>query len=81
MTSFGDRQGYAEKLLPLSQRRWQQLVAAMQRENYPSLACPAITVCLAVTSLRPGEERWDVENGGFYHRILGMTVLPGIESR
>ena len=33
---------------------------------------------LAITSLRPGEERRDVENGRFYDRILGMTVLPGV---
>jgi hypothetical protein len=36
---------------------------------------------LAITSLRPGEERGDVETGRFFERILGMTVLPGIEPR
>ena len=32
---------------------------------------------LAITSLRPGEERPDVADGRFLERILGMTVLPG----
>jgi hypothetical protein len=36
---------------------------------------------LAITSLRPGEERPDVANGRFIERILGMTVLPGTEPR
>jgi hypothetical protein len=36
---------------------------------------------LAITTLRPGEERPDVENGRFYQRILGMTILPGGEAR
>ena len=35
---------------------------------------------LAITTLRPGEERSDVEKGRFYDRILGMTILPGAES-
>lgn len=41
---LGRKQGYAENLLPLSGERWQQLVASMRRESYPSLARPAITV-------------------------------------
>lgn len=31
---------------------------------------------LAVTTLRPGEERRDVAADRFYSRVLGMTVLP-----
>ncbi len=57
ITAFGDRQGYAENLLPLSPKRWQQLVAAMQPESYPSLARPAITVrntaCRVFPTSRP----------------------------
>jgi len=41
----------------------------------------AVVGRLAITSLRPGEERPDVESGRFYDRILGMTVLPGIEAK
>ena len=36
---------------------------------------------LVITSLRPGEERRDVKKGRFSERILGMTVLPGVEAR
>jgi len=36
---------------------------------------------LAITSLHPGEERSDVENGRFFRGVLGMAVLPGIEPR
>lgn len=57
VTSYGNRQGYAENLLPLTRERWQQLVAALQRESYPSLARPAITVrntaCRVFPSARP----------------------------
>jgi hypothetical protein len=44
VASFGARQGYAENLLPLSKERWQRLVASLNRESYPSLARPAVTV-------------------------------------
>ncbi len=44
VASYGNRQGYGENLLPIGEERWQQLVAALQRESYPSLARPAITV-------------------------------------
>jgi cell wall-associated NlpC family hydrolase len=54
---FGDKQGYGENLLPLGGERWQQLVAALRRESYPSLARPAITVrntaCRAFPTARP----------------------------
>jgi cell wall-associated NlpC family hydrolase len=57
VASFGDRQGYAENLLPLGRERWQQLVAALQQESYPSLARPAITVrntaCRLFPTARP----------------------------
>jgi hypothetical protein len=57
VAAFGRKQGYAENLLPLDQARWQQLVAALQRESYPSLARPAITVrntaCRVFPSSRP----------------------------
>jgi hypothetical protein len=57
VASFGRKQGYAENLLPLDQARWQQLVAALQRESYPSLARPAITVrntaCRVFPTSRP----------------------------
>jgi cell wall-associated NlpC family hydrolase len=36
---------------------------------------------LVITTLRPGEERDDVEDGRFYRAILGMTVLPGTATR
>lgn len=36
---------------------------------------------LAVTSLHPGEERRDVRRNGFLERILGITLLPGVEER
>jgi cell wall-associated NlpC family hydrolase len=45
ISSYGARQGYGENLLPIDRERWQDLVAALQRESYPSLARPAITVC------------------------------------
>jgi len=54
---YGGRQGYAENLQPLAKERWQQLVAALQRESYPSLARPAITVrntaCRVFPTIRP----------------------------
>lgn len=57
VADFGGRQGYAENLLPLSGERWRQLVASLQRESYPSLARPAITVrntaCRAFPTARP----------------------------
>jgi len=57
VTSYGGKQGYAENLLPLGKERWQQLVAALQRESYPSLARPAITVrntaCRVFPTARP----------------------------
>jgi len=57
VSSYGGRQGYAENLLPLSRERWQQLVAALRRESYPSLARPAITVrntaCRVFPTSRP----------------------------
>jgi hypothetical protein len=40
----------------------------------------AVVGRLAITSLHPGEERPDVESGRFYDRILGMTILPGMEA-
>jgi len=36
---------------------------------------------LVITSLHPGEEREDVEYRRFYDLILGVTVLPGVESK
>jgi hypothetical protein len=59
VAAFGGRQGYAENLLPLSRKRWQQLVAALQRESYPSLARPAITVrnTACRLSMSPGPPR------------------------
>jgi cell wall-associated NlpC family hydrolase len=57
VTAYGGRQGYAENLLPLEKARWQQLVASLQRESYPSLARPAITVrntaCRVFPTFRP----------------------------
>lgn len=57
VTSYGSRQGYAENLLPISRERWQELVASLQRESYPSLARPAITVrntaCRVFPTQRP----------------------------
>ena len=57
VTSYGARQGYAENLLPMGKERWQRLVAALQRESYPSLARPAITVrntaCRVFPTSRP----------------------------
>lgn len=44
IASYGRRQGYGENLQPLSRERWEELVASLQRESYPSLARPAITV-------------------------------------
>ena len=44
LTSYGKRQGYAENLQPLAPARWQELVASLNQETYPSLARPAITV-------------------------------------
>lgn len=42
--SYGGRQGFAENLQPLEKARWERLVDALQRDSYPSLARPAITV-------------------------------------
>lgn len=53
VAAYGSRQGYGENLLPLSQERWQQLVASLQRESYPSLARPAITVRNSVCRVFP----------------------------
>jgi len=57
VSSYGSKQGYGENLLPLGKERWQQLVAALQRESYPSLARPAITVrntvCRVFPTARP----------------------------
>lgn len=57
VTSYGSRQGYAENLVPISRERWQELVASLQRESYPSLARPAITVrntaCRVFPTQRP----------------------------
>ncbi|MCM2264583.1 MAG: SH3 domain-containing protein [Desulfuromonadales bacterium] len=57
VTSYGNRQGYAENLLPIGSARWQQLVSSLQRESYPSLARPAITVrntvCRVFPTARP----------------------------
>jgi hypothetical protein len=57
VTTYGSRQGYGENLLPLGKERWQQLVDSLQRESYPSLARPAITVrnsaCRVFPTSRP----------------------------
>jgi cell wall-associated NlpC family hydrolase len=57
VASYGGRQGYAENLQPLSKERWQQLVASLQMDSYPSLARPAITVrstaCRVFPTQRP----------------------------
>ena len=57
VASYGSRQGYAENLQPLGKERWQQLIASLQRESYPSLARPAITVrntaCRVFPTFRP----------------------------
>jgi len=57
VTAYGGRQGYAENLMPLSRERWQQLVASLQRESYPSMARPAVTVrntsCRVFPTSRP----------------------------
>jgi hypothetical protein len=57
VASYGSKQGYGENLLPLGKERWQQLVAALRRESYPSLARPAITVrntaCRVFPTSRP----------------------------
>ncbi|WP_305045145.1 NlpC/P60 family N-terminal domain-containing protein [Geoalkalibacter sp.] len=50
LASYGGRQGYAENLQPLDTQRWAHLVASLNREAYPSLARPAISV--RNTSLR-----------------------------
>ena len=42
--SYDGRQGYGENLQPIGREEWARLVAALQREGYPSLARPAITV-------------------------------------
>lgn len=57
VTAYGRRQGYAENLQPIDNARWQQLVMALRREHYPSLARPAITVrntaCRLLPTARP----------------------------
>lgn len=57
VVSFAGKQGYGENLLPLGKERWQQLVASLQREGYPSMARPAITVrntdCREFPTARP----------------------------
>lgn len=51
----------------------------VKTENWLGREGRALVGRLAITSLRPGEERSDVEKGRFYDRILGMTILPGAE--
>lgn len=57
VATYGGKQGYAENLLPLGKERWQQLVASLQQESYPSLARPAITIrntaCRVFPTARP----------------------------
>ena len=57
VAAYGGRQGYAENLQPIDRARWQQLVAALQQNTYPSLARPAITVrntaCRVLPTSRP----------------------------
>ncbi len=57
VASYGNRQGFGENLQPLEKARWEQLVASLQQENYPSLARPAITVrntaCRVFPTRRP----------------------------
>lgn len=42
--SYGNRQGYAENLQPISSARWTELVVSLNQDTYPNLARPAITV-------------------------------------
>ncbi len=57
VASYGGRQGYGENLQPLDRQGWYRLVAALQRENYPLLVRPAITVrntaCRVFPTQRP----------------------------
>lgn len=57
VAAYADRQGFGENLLPIAPRDWQQLVASLQRDSYPSLARPAITVrntaCRVFPTFRP----------------------------
>lgn len=63
VASYGNRQGYAENLQPLSRERWQQLVASLQRESYPSLARPAITVRNTVCRVFPTNRPFFLDPG------------------
>ncbi|TLM68161.1 MAG: hydrolase Nlp/P60 [Deltaproteobacteria bacterium] len=57
VAAYGRRQGYAENLQPVEPHRWQQLLAALRQESYPSQARPAITVrntaCRVFPTARP----------------------------
>jgi hypothetical protein len=57
IASYEKKQGYGENLLLIGAERWQELVASLQRESYPSLARPAITVrstaCRVFPTARP----------------------------
>ena len=37
----------------------------------------AIIGKVTITTLRPGEERWDVTKGSFYNKIRNLQILPG----
>jgi cell wall-associated NlpC family hydrolase len=63
VASYGGKQGYGENLLPLSKERWQQLVASLQRDSYPSLARPAVTVRNTACRVFPTERPFFLDPG------------------